>query len=332
MNAKMRFFVLTLMVFSCLAPSEAAAHFYNNPTLGEVDAEIVFDGERFNVDLHVPLGPFLDATPTTEEERQQQERFRERVIEFFETGIAIEFTDSNSAELDADPGTEVVLVQIPHYDEEASGTVPTWVARLEGAVPENANELQLILQPRPNQILGRIVFVARYSGGAMERVVTKEQSVNRVSFAARASGAEIVWLYLVQGVLHIVPKGLDHILFVLGLFLLSTAWKPLLWQVSAFTLAHSVTLGLSMAGVWQMPGHIVEPIIAASIVYVAVENIFTTDLNPWRPVLVFAFGLLHGLGFAGVLGEIGMPTDAFFTALLAFNVGVELGQLAVIAV
>ncbi|MEO0814020.1 MAG: HupE/UreJ family protein, partial [Myxococcota bacterium] len=121
-------------------------------------------------------------------------------------------------------------------------------------------------------------------------------------------------------------------LFVLGLFLLSPRARPLLWQVSAYTVAHSVTLGLAMAGIWQLPGDIVEPVIAASIVYVAIENLYTSELNPWRPVLVLLFGLLHGLGFAGVLGEIGMPTDGFFTALLSFNVGVELGQLAVIAI
>ena len=138
--------------------------------------------------------------------------------------------------------------------------------------------------------------------------------------------------YIIIGFEHIVPKGLDHILFVIGIFLLSTHWKPLLTQVTAFTIAHSITLGLSIYGIVQLPSNIVEPLIAASIVYVGIENLFTQELQKWRAAVVFAFGLLHGLGFSSVLFEIGLPRDAFLEGLLAFNIGVELGQLAVIAV
>ncbi len=102
--------------------------------------------------------------------------------------------------------------------------------------------------------------------------------------------------YVPVGFDHIVPKGLDHILFVLGLFFLSTRLGPLLWQVSAFTLAHTVTLALGALGYVNLPPSVVEPVIAASIVFVAVENIVSQGLNPWRPVIVFGFGLLHGLG------------------------------------
>jgi hypothetical protein len=100
--------------------------------------------------------------------------------------------------------------------------------------------------------------------------------------------------------------------------------------VSAFTLAHSITLGLTMYGVVSVPARIVEPMIALSIAYVAIENLVLTELRSWRVALVFAFGLLHGMGFAGVLQELGLPRSEFLTALLAFNVGVEAGQLAVI--
>ena len=133
------------------------------------------------------------------------------------------------------------------------------------------------------------------------------------------------------GFTHILPKGLDHILFVVGLFLLGTRWRPLLLQVTLFTVAHSITLGLSMLGVVSLPSSIVEPLIAFSIAYVAVENLFTTELSPWRGALVFLFGLLHGLGFAGVLRDLGLPREEFLTALLAFNLGVEAGQLTIIA-
>lgn len=148
---------------------------------------------------------------------------------------------------------------------------------------------------------------------------------------ARPTPTEIIRQYLWLGYTHILPKGLDHILFVLGLFLLSPRAKTMLLQVTAFTIAHSITLGLSIYGIVSVPSRIVEPLIALSIAYVAVENLVTRELKPWRLALVFMFGLLHGLGFAGVLSELGLPSDEFLTALLTFNVGVELGQLSVIA-
>ena len=102
--------------------------------------------------------------------------------------------------------------------------------------------------------------------------------------------------------------------------------------MTSFTLAHTITLALSIYGVLSLAPTIVEPLIALSIVYVGVENILTRELKPWRVVVVFLFGLLHGLGFAGVLTEIGLPRSEFLPALIAFNVGVELGQLAVIGI
>ena len=147
----------------------------------------------------------------------------------------------------------------------------------------------------------------------------------------RPPGAlEVFTDYLVIGFRHIVPGGLDHILFVVGLFLLSPRLRPLLWQVTSFTLAHSVTLALGMLGLVQLPPAIIEPLIAASIVYVAVENMMTDRLQRWRPAVVFGFGLLHGLGFAGVLTEVGLSPAHFASGLIGFNLGVELGQLAVI--
>lgn len=138
--------------------------------------------------------------------------------------------------------------------------------------------------------------------------------------------------YIPVGFDHILPKGLDHILFVLGLFFLSPRLRPLVWQITAFTLAHTVTLALGATGVVQVRPELVEPLIAASIVFVALENVFVRRLHPWRPAIVFGFGLLHGLGFASVLGEFGLPTAQFVPALIGFNIGVEVGQLSVIAV
>ena len=139
--------------------------------------------------------------------------------------------------------------------------------------------------------------------------------------------------FLVEGFEHIIPKGSDHILFVLGLFLFSLAWRPLLAQVTLFTLAHTVTLGLATLGFFTIPAthmSLVEALIAVSIVYVALENVVRPKLGWWRLLVVFGFGLLHGLGFASVLGDLGLAEGRFILSLIAFNVGVEFGQLAII--
>ena len=150
--------------------------------------------------------------------------------------------------------------------------------------------------------------------------------------AVAASGWDTFVTYIPVGFDHILPKGLDHILFVLGLFFLSAGLGALIWQISAFTLAHTITLAAGALGWVTISGAIVEPLIAASIVFIAVENIVSNRLNKWRPVVIFAFGLLHGLGFASVLGEFGLPQAQFIPALIGFNIGVEIGQLTVIAI
>jgi len=147
----------------------------------------------------------------------------------------------------------------------------------------------------------------------------------------RQSFFSVLKTYTIAGFQHIVPLGLDHILFVIGIFLLSSHIKPLLWQVTMFTLAHSITLSLSMLDIFSLPARVVEPLIALSISYVAIENLLHKRLHKSRLWLVFGFGLLHGLGFATMLSEFGMPRDDFALALLSFNIGIEFGQLAVIA-
>ena len=136
--------------------------------------------------------------------------------------------------------------------------------------------------------------------------------------------------YIELGYLHILPRGMDHILFIFGLFLFSSAIKSLMWQVTMFTIAHTITLGLAMNGIIDIPESIVQPLIALSIVYVGIENIVANTLHRSRLALVFGFGLLHGLGFAQILLDMGMPENAFATALISFNVGVELGQLSIL--
>ncbi len=156
------------------------------------------------------------------------------------------------------------------------------------------------------------------------------EPLSLTEIVARKPLYKTVLNYIVLGFEHILPKGVDHILFILGLFLFSTALKPLLWQITMFTVAHTITLGLAMNGIINLPAFIVEPLIALSIAYIGIENIFAKRLNNSRLALVFGFGLLHGLGFASVLSDFGMPDYAFGTALISFNIGVELGQLTII--
>jgi len=146
----------------------------------------------------------------------------------------------------------------------------------------------------------------------------------------RAPTQDVIWFYLKMGITHIIPYGFDHILFVTSLCLLSNRMKTILWQASAFTVAHSITLALSMKNIIVAPGQLVEPVISLSIVFVAVENILLNELKPWRILVVFFFGLVHGMGFASALSEVGLPRNNFFTSILAFNLGVEAGQIIVI--
>ncbi len=148
----------------------------------------------------------------------------------------------------------------------------------------------------------------------------------------RRSLASTGALYISLGIRHILPNGLDHILFVLAIFLTSSRFRTLLIQVSAFTVAHTVTLALAASGLITPSAAIVEPLIALTIAFVAVENLFFKDMTRWRPFTVFGFGLIHGLGFAGFLGELGLPSSQFWSALLSFNLGVEIGQLGLLVV
>jgi len=224
---------------------------------------------------------------------------------------------------------KIASVEIPAPGDAAIARISRVL--LSGMVPAGAERLTW----RAETKLGNSVIRLRDPKGggivASEYVLAGNTSgpISIGSPRPQNAGAGFV-RYLTVGFLHIVPEGLDHILFVVGLFLLSTQLSALLWQVTAFTVAHTMTLGLAMAGVVNLSPSVVEPLIAASIVYVAVENLLTDRLHGWRPVIVFAFGLLHGLGFAGVLKEVGPAPGQFVLSLIAFNLGVEFGQLAVI--
>jgi hypothetical protein len=221
--------------------------------------------------------------------------------------------------------------QPPRAGLPSDALPPLATFRLAGRMPAHATALRwlygLVIDPYP-------LTIRRADGATHIEWINGSDWSGTIDLSRqfrRATRVEVFREYVGLGYTHILPKGLDHILFVLGLFLLSVKLRPILMQVTTFTVAHSITLALTMYGIVSLPARIVEPLIALSIAYVAIENLVTNELKPWRLALVFGFGLLHGMGFAGVLADLGLPRGDFLTALLSFNVGVEAGQLSVIA-
>lgn len=163
-------------------------------------------------------------------------------------------------------------------------------------------------------------------------------SVTLARVEASGAGAEVkqssAMSWILSGFHHVIPLGLDHMLFIIGLFLMVPKWKPLLKQSLMFTLAHSVTLVLSILGFISLPSKLVEILIAFSIAFIGVENLFSKEVGKLRLGLVLAFGLIHGMGFASVLAEKleGIPRERLTVPLLSFNVGVELAQITVLCV
>lgn len=227
----------------------------------------------------------------------------------------------------------IELARNPGEDDEALASAPEFRLLLAGKIPAGARTFTWANPVR----LGTSMLTLESEGNENVERQWLENGGESKPFVLTSSivpptRAQVVKTYFQLGFTHILPKGTDHILFVLGIFLLSTRLKPVLLQVTAFTVAHTITLALTIYGVVSLARPIVEPLIAISIVYVAIENITTTELKPWRVALVFAFGLLHGMGFAGVLTELGLPRSEFLPALVSFNVGVEAGQLTVIGI
>lgn len=238
-------------------------------------------------------------------------------------GIEVEFdgkrVSPRIASIDVPPPGDVAVARLTTI--ELTGTIPAGTQKFGWRyAPDFGSSVLRVKQTGSDQLV-----TSWLKNGAPSPAIP-------LTGAEAKSTFQIFVEYLTLGYTHILPYGLDHILFVLGLYLLSTHLRPLLIQVTAFTVAHSITLGLGLYGVVNVPASIVEPLIALSIVYVAVENILTPRLTAWRTAIVFLFGLLHGLGFAGVLHELGLPRADYVTGLISFNIGVELGQLSVIAI
>jgi hypothetical protein len=313
--------------------SHVAAHVFE---ITDVLAVLKTDG-TFQIDMTVDVDALaLGVSPSTDS------RANAELLETLSAGeleAAIErarATVLNRVRIRFDGEEPETQLEFPGAEAERDPAAPPsalgTTARLTGRIPSGVTEFVFGASQTFGPVQLTVLEQASLGGARYLMAPGDDSPLHRVGHEPpREAAPGTAARYLVLGFEHILPLGVDHVLFVLGLFLLSARLRPLMLQVTAFTVAHSVTLALSILGWVSLPSRIVETLIALSIAYVAIENLFTTELKPWRPALVFGFGLLHGLGFAGVLRELGLPTGELASALVAFNVGVELGQLAVVA-
>jgi hypothetical protein len=324
---------LVLLAALLTLPAPARAH---NFTFTDVSLDLPGDG-TWSVDVVCDLDALALGVPSTADsaalaaeiealDPEEQQELVARLVMVLKRRLRVRF-DGERVDFE---------VTLPTRGQPPPEGLPPaalgLVARLSGPVPDGASEVTFFASRAFPPVRLTVAHEGRQAG-SVEVLDPGGESwpIPLTGPRVAASGLETARRFLMLGVTHIVPWGLDHVLFVLGLALLSPRLGPLLAQVTAFTAAHTLTLALSSYGVVQLSPRVVEPLIALSIVYVAVENVVSPKLRASRIALVFAFGLLHGLGFAGVLGEIGLPEEQRLNALLAFNVGVELGQLVVIA-
>lgn len=209
-----------------------------------------------------------------------------------------------------------------------------WIERWTVEHPDGLTGHRVAIEGTAAGITDVIARVVRLDGSTQIERLPMGQPWFTIT--APAGTGEMAWSYLVLGFEHILG-GIDHLLFVLALLLIVRGGRRIVATVTAFTLAHSITLGAASLGWVNVPGPPVEALIALSIVFVAAEvlhlragRVGLTARAPWT--VAFSFGLLHGLGFAGALSEVGLPQTDIVMALLMFNVGVEIGQLVFIAV
>ena len=202
--------------------------------------------------------------------------------------------------------------------------------RLTGRVPPGARTFWwadgLVIDPYP-------LVVTDARDRAITRTVQGDLESERFALARLTPPPrrQVLRTYLGLGFTHALPQGTDQILFVVALVLLSTQLGPLAAQVTTFTAAYTLALALAAFGVLSLPPRVIGPMVALSIAYVGFENLTTSELRVGRIALVFAFGLVHGMGLAGVLSDLGMPRRDLPAALLGFDAGVEVGLLTVIA-
>lgn len=208
-------------------------------------------------------------------------------------------------------------------DLSQTGETITWQGRERRAASRVSVDSPLF----PDSFADPTVVLVYRNGHIVDRAVIDREAPSAILAESRVM---FLWRFIRMGIHHIV-LGLDHVLFVLGLLLLRRSLGGLLAVVSAFTVAHSLTLSLTALDICSLPARLVEPLIALSIVAVGTENLLSRNINLERRIwLAFGFGFFHGFGFAGALREAAVPHDSVAAALAAFNIGAELGQACIV--
>ena len=342
-NMPLFFFLLTVtlsIVFSTAhahPPDAQGIQSFNPHAPDRMDISVLArSSEVYLVGFYIELNQLYADIHTPERDEQIDWRPARPMFERFTRSLV---------RIHADDKTIEAVVKFPNLEQTGMfDTTRGDFVELQFTIPKNTKNITLTVNAlvkkatvgimdayRPQKIEltdgdDHLVILRGNSSSEAQRSPTKQAKELK-----EGTKTQTFIIYVKEGFLHILPAGVDHILFVLGLFLLSTRWKILLIQVSLFTIAHTFTLALSTLDIFNLPATVVEPLIALSITYVAIENLMTDELKRSRGVVVFFFGLLHGLGFAGVLSELGLSKAYFVLSLLSFNIGVEIGQLTVLA-
>ena len=339
--------VCRLMLWVSLVPVTASAHLLNMTEI-HLDAT---QPDNVNLDINIDLGQSLMTaeeywSATSSNLTEQAEALRPIASEI-KSGLQVKVNGiAVSIELDS---WQLTASSLQAIKNPFSPQMAQLLFKLKAPIPADAS-VELLIS---NQLDVPWPALVRVDHSAsllpISRLLTERERSSRPIFfrekaastdgealstkavlAVQAVAPSLEWIAL--GFQHIIPRGLDHIVFVLGLFFLSTGVRQLILQVSCFTVAHSLTLGLATFGIVSVPASIVEPLIAASIVCIALDNLHNEKIARWRLLMVTLFGLLHGLGFASVLNDLDLPPQDFLSSLLLFNLGVEVGQLTVLAI
>lgn len=332
MLLKIFYFFFAVMGFAAISHAHEV-----NPAV----VDITVSSSESTLDIHFNAEVFLadiDASIVTDtnnaEQSMRYDQLRALDYRDIENRLAArkdELLDSITLRTDGQT-VPLSLVKITTEENNDFSVTRQTLVRINAALSDGGSPVTLRLNPR----LG--AYIIRQNDPTMDQ--------NKLYSDYIAAGFETLpiprntiierswhnafFQYIKSGIVHIIPRGLDHIVFIMGLYFFSPRLKSLLMQVTVFTFAHSFTLALSSLKFIYIPASIVEPLIALSIVWIGIENIVRPKIGIGRLFVIFSFGLLHGLGFAFVLGEVGLTPTNFVVSLIGFNIGVELGQLLVL--
>jgi len=296
----------------------------------ELRLHLVFSAEAFLADID------MSAVSDTDDSRQAgvyddlralpPERLADRMRRAFPS-----LTEDFAVTLGGETAV-VELVTVTVADEPDPGLARDTRLEMRTSLPGKAGPISVSWEASLGALLVRQTGPGSDPAYADYLAAGGTSAAFTLDLAAARSLASTIRTYVHSGIIHIVPAGLDHILFVIGLLAYGLSARSLVLQVTLFTAAHTLTLALASIGWIAFPGSIVEPLIALSIAWIGIENMLRKSdrLHAARAAVVFAFGLLHGLGFASVLSDFGLPGHAFIVGLLSFNVGVEIGQLMIV--